>query len=83
MQRQGQRIAALEAGNARPSGRLSDHQLGYIYRCAHEVHQHHGYALSDLLAGLAAHFRVENIYYLPDKDWPAVLDWFASLLEEW
>ncbi len=76
------RLAALEAGNARQAAGLSDQQLGYIYRCAHQVSQRQGYEIDTTLAGLAAHFRVKNIYYLPESAWPAVLDWFASPLEE-
>ncbi len=81
--RQGLRIAALEARDASPATGLSGQRLEYIFRCAHQFQQRHGARIDETLAGLAAHFRVENIYYLPERDWPAVLEWFESLLEEW
>jgi predicted GIY-YIG superfamily endonuclease len=82
LHKQGRRIAALEAGHASPAGGLSDAQLGYIYRRAHQAPQRSGYPVAKILAGLAEHFRVEDVSDLPEKDWPAVLEWFAGLLEE-
>ncbi|HEY7348465.1 MAG TPA: hypothetical protein VH599_09150 [Ktedonobacterales bacterium] len=81
-QSQALRITALEAGNASPAKGLSGQRLAYIYQRADKLRQAQGYPIADVLAGLAAHFRVADIYDLPEKDWPAVLDWFASLLEE-
>jgi hypothetical protein len=59
---------------------LSAQRLEYIYQHAEQVRQRHGYSIAELLAGLAAHFQVADIYYLPEKDWPGVINFFESLL---
>lgn len=75
------RMAALEARDARPAGGLSAQQLGHICQLAQQLHTQQGYRVIDLLMGLADHFRVQNFTALSEKDWPAVLVWFDSLLE--
>lgn len=74
------RIAALEARDARPAGGLSNQQLGHLCQLARQVRAQQGYRVVDLLTGLADHFRVEDFTCLQEKDWPAVLVWFESLL---
>jgi hypothetical protein len=78
-----ERVAALEGGPAGSTIGVSPQRLAHIYLLAHRARQRYGYRIGDTLAGLADHFRVEDIYDLPEKDWPAILSWFASLLEEW
>ncbi len=76
------RVTALEARDASPSLDLSPEHLKYVYHLARQLRQQRGLPVGDILAMLAEHFRVEDVSLLPEKDWPAVLDWFASLLEE-
>lgn len=40
----------------------------------------HGTPIVDTLAALAARFQVEDIFYLSESDWTAVLEWFADLI---
>lgn len=75
------RVVAIEASDARPAGGLSAQQLGHICQLVQQLHAQQGYRVVDLLTGLADHFRVEDFTALPEKDWPAVLVWFDSLLE--
>jgi len=74
------RIAALEARGVSPADGLPQERLAHVYQLANQVRQRQGYRIAEILAGLAAHFQVEDIYFLPEKDWPAVLVWFESLL---
>jgi hypothetical protein len=76
------RVTALEGGSARPTVGLSGQRLEYIYLLAARARQKYGYPIAMTLAGLAERFQVADVFDLPDKDWPAVLDWFSALLEE-
>lgn len=49
---------------------------------AARVYARRGVPIAETLAALAAHFQVKDMYDLPESAWPAVLDWFASLLED-
>jgi hypothetical protein len=77
------RFAALEANDVDSSLDLSPEHLKYIFRLARQLSERRGLAVVDILALLAEHFRVGDVSLLLEKDWPAVLDWFSSLLEEW
>lgn len=74
------RLAALEARDARPTVGFSPQRLAHIYLLAQRVRAQHGYRIADTLAGLTDHFQVEDVSDLQEKDWPAVLTWFESLL---
>ena len=76
------RIAALEGRDASSAKGLSGERLKYIYQQTDEIRQRHRHSIAEMLAALAAHFHVADIYDLPDEDWPAVLIWFESLLED-
>ncbi len=82
-QSQARRIAALEVGKDSPTTGLPAQRLEYIYQNAHELRKRRGWPIAETLAGLADHFQSEDIYYLLEKEWPAILDWFASLLKDW
>jgi len=75
------RMAAIEARDARSTVGLSPQRLAHIYLLARRVRAQQGYRVADLLKGLTDHFQVEDVSDLPEKDWPAVLIWFDSLLE--
>src|SRR5579871_221150 len=76
------RLAALEARDTSPSLDVSPEHLKHIFQIGRQLRQRRGLAVVDILAMLAEHFRVEDVSLLPESAWPAVLDWFASLLEE-
>lgn len=75
-----ERVTVLEGGPARPSliG-FSPQRLAHIYLLAARVRASMGYPIATILAGLAEHFRVADVYDLPESAWPAILDWFESL----
>lgn len=74
-------FAALEARDASPTATISPEQLAHIFRLARQLAARKGLPVLDILAILAEHFRVEDVSVLPAKNWPAVLDWFSSMLE--
>jgi hypothetical protein len=76
------RVTTLEGGPARPLVGFSPQRLAQINLLAYRARQKHGYPIAMTLAGLAERFQVADVFDLPDKDWPAVLDWFSALLEE-
>lgn len=75
------RVAALEAGDVRSAMGSFSQRLVHIYVLARQLRQRRGYRVADTLAGLADHFRVEDVSDLAETDWPAALVWFESLLE--
>jgi hypothetical protein len=76
------RITAPEAGEVRSTLGSFAERLVQINLLASRARQKYGYPIAMTLAGLAERFQVADVFDLPDKDWPAVLDWFSALLEE-
>ena len=62
---------------------FSPQRLSHIYLLAYRLRQRHQMPIAETLAGLADHFRVADVFDLPEKEWPTILDWFSSLLEDW
>ncbi len=52
----------------------------HSFRLAAWAHTIHGMPVLDILAALAARLQFEDILYVPESDWPAVLEWFADLI---
>jgi len=77
-----ERVTLLEGGAARPVIGVSPQRLAQLYLLANRVRQRYGYSTAKTLEGLVAHVQVEDVYDLPESAWPAILDWFASLLED-
>jgi hypothetical protein len=77
-----EQVNSLERGPARPTVGLSPQRLERLLLLAHELRQRKGLLIDETFVALAGHFQVENIFYLPEKDWPAILLWFESMLEE-
>ena len=79
------RIIVLEAQEARPARPIigvSPQRLEQLYALAHRVRQRYGHRIDETLRGLADRFRVEDVYDLPEKDWPAALEWLSTMLED-
>ncbi len=77
------RLAALEAGEIQSIMGSFARRMLHIVLLARELRARRGMRLIETLDALAQHFRVEDFSDLPEKDWPAIRDWFTSLLEEW
>lgn len=78
-----ERVTALEGGTAHPVISSPAQRLWQIHLWANQLRQRRGWPIADTRAALAQHFSVADVFDLPEKDWPAVCDWFTSLLEEW
>lgn len=78
-----ERITALEGGTAHPVIDYSAQRLWQIHLFADQLRQRRGLPIGETLEALAEHFGVVDAFDLPEKDWPAIRDWFTSLLEEW
>ena len=76
-------MTALEGGPTRPLVGYSPQRLAQVYLLANRLRQRRGWPIAETLAALAEHFRVADVFDLPEKDWPAIVDWFTSLLEDW
>jgi hypothetical protein len=77
------RLSVLEAGEIHSTRGSFAERLLHIYLYARQLRARRGMRITETLAALTEHFRVEDISDLSEKDWPAVRDWFTSLLEEW
>jgi hypothetical protein len=78
-----ERVAALEGGPTGSTIGVLPQRLAHVYLLANRARQRYGYPIAATLAGLAEHFHAADVYDLPERDWSAILDWFASVLEEW
>ncbi|HEY7357848.1 MAG TPA: hypothetical protein VH590_15325 [Ktedonobacterales bacterium] len=78
-----ERVTALEGGAAGPTIGVEPQRLAQVYLFANRLRQRRSWPITKTLAGLAEHFHVTDVFDLPEKNWPAVLEWFESLLEDW
>lgn len=78
-----ERVTALESGTAHPAIDSPAERLWQIHLFANQLRQRRGWPIAETRAALAEHFRVADVFDLPEKEWPAIRDWFTSLLEEW
>ena len=76
-------VTALESKPTTSIIGFSPQRLSHIYLLAYRLRQRHHMPIAETLAGLADHFRVADVFDLPEKEWPTILDWFSSLLEDW
>jgi hypothetical protein len=78
-----ERVTVLEGGTTHSVIGYSGQRLLQIHLFADQLRQWRGWPIAETLTALAEHFGVADVFDLPEKDWPAIRDWFTSLLEEW